>query len=129
DFGLRATSERPEGLRGIVGGLLVETRYLGALHGGTVRRRRLSRHKGIARRLTWRGGSRSSGRMTSRSRPASRSLRRSDPSPRWEADPRPSRSVRVGLPAVAARTADIHRDSGTPGTSADGTSSPALPER
>src|SRR5207244_11438407 len=96
-----------DALPAIFGGFLVDTRYLGPLPGGTVGRRRRSRHKGIARRLTWRGGSRSSGRMTSRSRPASRSLCRSDPSPRWEADPRPARSVRVGLPAVAARTADI----------------------
>src|SRR6058998_679943 len=115
DFRVRELSERSDDLPAIFGGLLVETRYLGTLHVGTVRRRRLSRHKGIARRLTWRGGSRSSGRMTSRSRPASRSLCRSDPSPRWEADPRPLRSVRVGLPAVEARTADIHRGPGYAG--------------
>src|SRR5436309_2844095 len=75
-------SERSDDLPAILGGLLVETRYLGTLHGGTARRRRLSGHKGIARRLTSRGGSRSSGRTRFRSRPASRSLCRSDPYPR-----------------------------------------------
>src|SRR2546422_7369642 len=122
DFRVRELSERSNDLPAIFGGLLVETRYLGTLHGGTVRRRRLSRHKGIARRLTWRGGSRSSGRMTSRSRPASRSWCRSYPSRRQEADPRPARAVPVGLEAAAARTADIHKEPDTRGTSSAETS-------
>src|SRR3989475_5531833 len=106
DFRVRELSERSDDLPAIFGGLLVETRYLGTLHGGTVRRRRLSRHKGIARRLTWRGGSRSSGRTRSRSPPASPRLCRSAPSPRGGADPRPSRAARGGLGGVAGATAE-----------------------
>src|SRR2546426_959684 len=92
DFRVRELSERSDDLPAIFGGFLVETRYLGTLHGGTVRRRRLSRHKGIARRLTWRGGARSSGGMTSRSRPAGRRFGRNRTPPRWEAGPSPPRS-------------------------------------
>src|SRR5947199_70246 len=104
DFRVRELSERSDDLPAILGGLLVEARHLGALHGGTARRRRLSGHKGIARRLTWRGGSRSSGRMTSRSRPASRSLFRSDTSTRGESDPRPLRALLGVRHEVADRT-------------------------
>src|SRR2546426_785523 len=117
DFRVRELSERLDDLPTIIGALLVETRHLGTLHRGTERRRRLSGHKGIARRLTWRAGSRSSGRMRFPERPASRSWCRSDPSRRQEADPRPARAVPVGLEAAAARTADIHKEPDTRGTS------------
>src|SRR5256884_198096 len=81
DFRVRELSERSDDLPAIFGGFLVETRYLGTLHGGTVRRRRLSRHKGIARRLTWRGGAPRPGRKTSPARPARRRVWRNGPPP------------------------------------------------
>src|SRR5207245_9280174 len=122
-------AEGPDNLQAVLRGLLVEAGHLGTLHVGTERRRRLSRHKGIARRFTARRGRRSSGRTTSRPRLMNHSSCRNDPNlPREPELPRWQPVLRV-RPEEAECPEESQSRADTRGTSGEGASSPARPPR